>query len=273
MLPNLAIGFMDVSTYSLVYAVAIISAGLFAQGRVQALGVSWRTSLWLVVVTLVFAGLGARLGFSLGDALVGLAGGGRDASGPGQTVIGAVLLGGLAGFISCRRHGISPWSAADRFAPALPLGLAIGRLGCLAAGCCGGRPTDSWLGFHLPDHAGFWCSRYPVQIYSSLINVAIFLTLLYVERRLARRPRLDREAPRPGYVATLLFLLMGVKRFALDFLRLGHPSVAGVLTWPQVFGGAAALLAVAFWYFCLRRGPSQVESSAGRAGNTEGQGV
>ncbi len=44
-----------------------------------------------------------------------------------------------------RREGQSVWPVADALIPSLALGQFFGRLGCYAAGCCWGRPTDlSW---------------------------------------------------------------------------------------------------------------------------------
>jgi len=59
---------------------------------------------------------------------------------------GFVFFGGFLGSVLAgilvRRRGASPfWRPADYFGVALPMGHSIGRLGCLAAGCCIGRPT------------------------------------------------------------------------------------------------------------------------------------
>ena len=64
---------------------------------------------------------------------------------------GFVFYGGLIGgaigiIIYCVSFKISILRFFDTAAVILPLGSAIGRIGCLAAGCCYGRPTDSFLG-------------------------------------------------------------------------------------------------------------------------------
>ena len=61
-----------------------------------------------------------------------------------------VLMGGVAGGIAvfvfyCLRTGLPLHRLGDAVAAPLALGQSIGRLGCLAAGCCWGRTCD-------PDH-------------------------------------------------------------------------------------------------------------------------
>jgi phosphatidylglycerol:prolipoprotein diacylglycerol transferase len=65
----------------------------------------------------------------------------------------------------------------DAAAPGLMLGLAVGRVGCFLAGCCGGPPTASrW---------GVWCSdqhvgarRVPTQLMESLFSLILGLVTL-----------------------------------------------------------------------------------------------
>ena len=69
---------------------------------------------------------------------------------------GLMFQGGLAGALLAapfrlKRSGLAFWPTADVLAPPLALGQAMGRLGCLAAGCCHGRP--------LPDHS--WALTFP----------------------------------------------------------------------------------------------------------------
>jgi phosphatidylglycerol:prolipoprotein diacylglycerol transferase len=61
------------------------------------------------------------------------------------------------------RHGMSFWAVADSMAPSLALGQAIGRLGCLMAGCCYGRraPGLPW-GIRFTDPAAAALSGTPL---------------------------------------------------------------------------------------------------------------
>src|SRR5688572_30518581 len=60
---------------------------------------------------------------------------------------GGVFYGGLIGALPvawwyARRHSLSGWQTADVLAPAVAIGQSVGRIGCLAAGCCYGRAAE-----------------------------------------------------------------------------------------------------------------------------------
>jgi phosphatidylglycerol---prolipoprotein diacylglyceryl transferase len=54
------------------------------------------------------------------------------------SAIGGAVGYVLAYFFVLRRHHVSSWKMADVIAPCVPLGLALGRVGCLLNGCCYG---------------------------------------------------------------------------------------------------------------------------------------
>src|SRR5204863_6230601 len=69
---------------------------------------------------------------------------------------GGVFYGGLILAVSValwyiRRVGLPLWTTCDVFAPGIALGHAIGRFGCLFAGCCFGRPTSMPWGITFTD--------------------------------------------------------------------------------------------------------------------------
>jgi phosphatidylglycerol---prolipoprotein diacylglyceryl transferase len=251
MLPTLALGPLHISTYALVYAVAIVGCGMLAFHRLLASG---SPAGW-VVEGLGLTVLAGMVGTVVGFALI------RWVTGPspigtfalhlrsGSTIFGALTFGGLAGLGYCRWRGISAGEHFDRGIVALPLGQAIGRIGCLLAGCCYGRETDSWLGMKLPDTAGIWAVRYPTQLLSSAADLAIFAALLAVERRGSRAVGATGRWPFPGSLTLLFGGLYFAKRFALEFLRGDNAVVLPPLTWAHLlclFGLAlaAVLLAV-----------------------------
>jgi len=251
MLPTLALGPLHVNTYAFVYAVAIVGCGMLAFHRLLASG---SPAGW-VVEGLGFTVLAGMVGTVVGFALI------RWVTGPspvgtfalhlrsGSTIFGALTFGGLAGFGYCKWRGLSAGEHFDRGIVALPLGQAIGRLGCLAAGCCYGRETDSWLGMNLPDAGGLWAARYPTQLLSSVADLAIFAVLLTIERCGSRAVGTVGRWPFPGFLTLLYSGLYFAKRFAIEFLRGDDAVVLSPLTWAHVlslFGLAltAVLLAV-----------------------------
>jgi len=134
---------------------------------------------------------------------------------------GGVFYGGLLGALPVawwytRRHAIDGWRAADALVPGLAIGQAIGRLGCFAAGCCYGKPTDLPWGVTFTnvysartvgtplDH-----SLHPTQIYESLFTLAIFFGLLLV----AERKRFH------GQVLLTYIGTYAIARFLVEFVR------------------------------------------------------
>ena len=134
---------------------------------------------------------------------------------------GGVFSGGLlAALVACslyiRWHHLRLLRTADAFAPALAIGHTIGRLGCYAAGCCYGRPTTHFWGVKFTDPLTAKISGTPlgvplepVQLFESLIELTNFFILVM----LFRKKQFD------GQVIATYFLLYGVARFFLEFLR------------------------------------------------------
>lgn len=87
------------------------------------------------------------------------------------------------------------------FIPALGLGHAIGRLGCLLAGCCYGIETDHGFSIHL--HGA---NRVPIQLYESL---GLLLITFFILKKLKSEFN----------IIALYLLLYSVLRFVLEFYR------------------------------------------------------
>lgn len=66
--------------------------------------------------------------------------------------------------------GVPVGTFLDLSTPALFLGMAIGRLGCLLGGCCGGRPTCSRLGVWISDQR-IGVRRIPTQLLESSLSL------------------------------------------------------------------------------------------------------
>jgi phosphatidylglycerol:prolipoprotein diacylglycerol transferase len=114
--------------------------------------------------------------------------------------VGFVFFGGLAGaaiagFAFARVRGLSFTRGADYFAVAVPMGQAIGRVGCSFQGCCHGVPP------------------HPVQLYEA---ACLALVALACRGALGR---VERRAIGRGSAFRLYLVLYGVVRLALDPLR------------------------------------------------------
>lgn len=135
---------------------------------------------------------------------------------------GGVFYGGLIAAVAVglwlvRRYKLPPWSTADLMAPGIALGHVVGRLGCLMAGCCYGRPTDvAWaITFTDPLAATnvgtpLGIPLHPTQLYDAGAELVILGLLLVTERK---------GRPFAGRTFWMYMLLYGVSRFVIEFYR------------------------------------------------------
>jgi phosphatidylglycerol:prolipoprotein diacylglycerol transferase len=268
-LPVLHVGGLIVHTYTLIYIIAIVLAALLAYHRVQRLGARQRDVLLATALIFVGGALGALAGPRVIVFLQRLLRPDTAADWGGTSVLGVVGGGMLTALACCLIYRVPVGRAFDLGGLPVPLAQAIGRLGCLAAGCCYGRATDSWLGMYLPDDNHVWQVRYPTQLLSAGVDLLIFIALLAVERYGNARLRASTASPDPpgrtwpfnGFLFLLYAALYCLKRFLIEFLRgdalppLWGPlnlvqllcaivfvTVAGVMAWRWRHSGVAATL-------------------------------
>lgn len=140
-----------------------------------------------------------------------------------KTVVGGVVLA-LLGFQFLKRWFLLPASAADAIILGMPLGAAIGRLGCLSAGCCYGTSGGGWwsvtfgpassafeaqvLSGKILADAAETLPLHPVQLDLMLANLLVFTCLLIFRKKF-----------KPGNLALAGFAMMAFSRFGTEFFR------------------------------------------------------
>ena len=134
----------------------------------------------------------------------------------GEIVFYGGLIGGAAGvLISCKKLIKKPvLPIVDLFAPAVALGHAFGRIGCLFAGCCYGMHVSEDHPFAIIyPHAslsappGVPLLAVPVIESCCLLLIAISSTTVYMRTK------------RMGLSSGLYFVLYAITRFTLEFFR------------------------------------------------------
>lgn len=112
-----------------------------------------------------------------------------------EPLLGIVFYGGLIGgaigaIVGAKIAKCPMGNLLPSVVPFIPLGHAIGRIGCLLGGCCYGMEYDGPLAIHyphsllgLPPEQGY----FPVQPLEALCNVAIFAVLFTMEKRMRKR--------------------------------------------------------------------------------------
>jgi phosphatidylglycerol:prolipoprotein diacylglycerol transferase len=126
----------------------------------------------------------------------------------GLVYFGGYIAASLGIYFWLRRKGVNPWNYGDLMSPFVALGHALGRIGCFLNGCCYGRVSDGAFSVVFPS-LGDGLARLPMQLVSSLTNLALFAFLL-----LSWRWRKFR-----GQVVWTYVLAYSCLRFLLEFLR------------------------------------------------------
>lgn len=156
----------------------------------------------------------------------------------GGTIAGFVLYGGIGGLFAglafaSKTNGLDFAHVCDDLAPSLAIAIAFGRLGCLFAGCCYGRPYDGPFALVYPEGspapAGVPLFPSPIVECLALVIVTIALTVLRV-----RKVKWNLMA--------LFLLSYSVLRFFLEMMRGdGERGFVGFLSTSQLISLAIVL--------------------------------
>ena len=164
----------------------------------------------------------------------------------------------LAGYIYAVRRKLPVGRSFDLVAPVVPGVHAIGRVGCLLAGCCYGWTTNSWPSMVLPDAHGAWASRYPTQYVSIGANLLIAAAIVAFERyRIVTRGK-DSDWPFPGFLFLTYVLLFCTERFYFEFWRADTRTLVDPLTWNHLFCAIGIAVALPLMIRGFRRARSAV---------------
>ncbi len=134
---------------------------------------------------------------------------------------GATFYGGLIGgavvfilayfvagrfFFKNREHIAGFYRVADIAMCSVAIAHALGRVGCLMAGCCYGRPTEAWFGIRMLIH-GTWQKVIPTQLFEALFLLLLFFSFLTLVLR------------KKGYCLELYLCGYGIWRFFIEYVR------------------------------------------------------
>ncbi|MBN1772149.1 MAG: prolipoprotein diacylglyceryl transferase [Deltaproteobacteria bacterium] len=168
----------------------------------------------------------------------------------GLAFLGGVTLGTLGAWLACLLLRVPLLRFADAATPSVLLADAIGRFGCLSAGCCYGRPTTGpfavvFDGFDTPPRP-VGVPLHPTQTYESVFasGVAVVVLVLLARRSIRDRPGLATAIGLAGY---------GIGRFAVEFLRADPRGGAAGLSTSQWLSIGVLALAAALFLHARRR--------------------
>lgn len=164
-----------------------------------------------------------------------------------RSILGG-LTGAYVGVLVAKRIIAYKERTGDLFAPAVALGMAVGRIGCHLTEAPG-RPTDLPWGVHAspatPECPGCLTGQamHPSFIYEIVFQLAAFAALLWARKRLTQ----------PGELFTLYLAGYAAFRFLVEFTR-ANETVWLDLTRPQWFLIPGLLLLGARLAYGWRRG-------------------
>ncbi len=254
------IGDFPINTYGVLLAVGILSALITASRLARKDGLPaeriYDLGLWTVIGGLVGSKLlvDENVRSNLWNIFS------LDFLRSGGVYYGGFIGGFLTLLILIRVYELPFWKVADAFAPGVALGQAIGRLGCFAAGCCWGKPTNLPWGVHFTekgheytgvpiyDSHGEKLFLHPTQLYESFAMFLVFLFLIWIHGR----KKFD------GQVLITYAFIYPLLRFTIEFFRddprgdlFGLTSITGLST-SQLISLVVAFSAFAFLFFRLR---------------------
>lgn len=185
----------------------------------------------------------------------------------GLTFYGGLIVAAVGVALYLRKKGLSVPIAADAIAPTIPLGYAIGRIGCYLSGdgdwgvCSTLAAKPAWLPGALwsetfprnifgvdvieytagqmqqagmdPSACASATGVYPTMLYETAMGLVAFGVLW----------ALRRHAHAPGWLFGLMMVLLGLSRFAVEHIRVNNVgSLLGIpVTQAQVISVALML--------------------------------
>lgn len=169
----------------------------------------------------------------------------------GLIYYGGLIAGVLTTILYTRVKKLPLWAFGDFIITALPLGHGLGRIGCFINGCCTGKvcSPDAFYAVH---YAAGSPPLYPVQLFESLADFAVYLLLLFFYRCRHLKAR----------VVALYLLAYPPLRFLTEMIRGDERMATGGLTVAQWISITMFVTGVALWFLAPKLSENRGSSSA-----------
>jgi phosphatidylglycerol:prolipoprotein diacylglycerol transferase len=236
MIPYLHLGPLQLPTFGLMVALALITAAYVLQADFDRRGMT-ADAFTMITVAGLLGILGAKLYHLLetpaeffANPLPLLL------SRYGFAWFGGFLGGFGAMLVMGWRAKLSIWTFLDACSPAASFGYAIGRIGCFLSGDGDyGKPTSLPWGMSFPNGVVPTSERvHPAPLYELLIWSAIGWLLWRLGARIMKEPR------HSGEIFCYYLILTGVARFLVEIIRINPPWILG-LSNAQVASAASVM--------------------------------
>lgn len=221
------LGPLNVYSYGLMLVVAFLVCSALAMQEAKRQQINPELIFNFCFTVLIFGVIGARIFYVIENAayyfnrpreIIMLQQG-------GLSWFGGLISGVISAGVYLKRKKIAFYPFIDLIIPFVALAQALGRIGCWLNGCCFGEDSI------------------PIQIYSSLALVIIFIIL-----------RLLQSKPHPaGRILLAYLILYSVKRFFVEFWRADNPVIYSGVTLFQILSLATFCLALAMLVYSKKK--------------------
>lgn len=212
-------GSVKIHSYGLFVGLGFLVAFFYSFREARKKGVNEDDFYNLGIVVLLSAIIGARIGYVLSALEYYL-------RNPvevfyvwegGLSSFGGIIGGIIAGSIFVKIKKMNWFDVADSIALGLPLGFAIGRIGCFLNGCCYGIACKTPVSVVFPV-LNDGLPRLPTQLFESAYSLVIFVILIMINRRYSYK----------GLLFYLFLLLYGLFRFFNEMIRVNPKILFGL---------------------------------------------
>lgn len=248
------IGSLTVYGYGLMIAIGVIVAYTVGEYRAKKQGLNPDELFWITISCLVGGIFGAKLLFYLVEIkeiiknpklLLDIT--------HGFVVYGGIIGGIGVGYVFCRLRKLEFLKYFDLVMPSIAVAQGFGRIGCMFAGCCYGRETDSW--FHViyetSEFAPNGVALLPTQLIMAGLNFAHFFFLLFLANKVVKAS---------GQVAGCYLVCYSIGRFFLEYLRNDPRGTVNSLSTSQFISLFILVIGIGTILFCGYLGKKQRSS-------------
>lgn len=248
-LPGLGPTHLFLPTYGVIFAAGSLIAWSWFMRRARRLDLPQEPVFNLAFYTLLAGLIGAKLTLIVVDW-------GYYVENPGEilatlrsagVLMGGVLAGALTFVFYARKHKLPVLALGDAIVAPVALAQGIGRLGCFAAGCCYGTPSQAWCAVRFKSVAAHEQTGVPlntpilpVQLFEFAFDLALALLLTVLWRQRVRPA---------GTVGWVYLVAYGTGRAVLELWR-GDAArglwLGATVSTSQLFSIAAILVGLFF---------------------------
>jgi phosphatidylglycerol---prolipoprotein diacylglyceryl transferase len=239
--PEIDVLGISLKTFGIFFALNFVAWGAVAARRLKELGRPEEWAYEMVLVGVVGGLVGAKLYYVIQHgaefSFSGIV------SGSGLVWYGGLIGGVALMLVWAEWRGFRNLYLCDIAGICIPLGYAIGRIGCQVSGD-GDYGTASGLPWAMayPDGTVPTTTEvHPTPIYETFVMGIVALGLWHL-----------RDRVRPGIIFALYLVLAGTERFLIEFIRRNTDAIAG-LTAAQLWSLAMIVLGAAWLAVVARR--------------------